>query len=158
MADIVYLLTTERSYLRKEASRNHHRATAERRVPGRCREKSIIYKATVDCNSFGTAKRSLKRDTLFKCNPSSTVWKETPRNFPTWSCTDAGNEPNITWSIVCLAKPYQQGAKQCQLCLAEKYFILTAETSTTLNKQTELINKSRCKTNMNNCMWMRHNR
>ena len=62
-----------------------------------------------------------------------------------WSCRDAGYELTIAWSIVCHAKPYQQGDQQCQLCLAEKYSILTANPSTTLNKRTELVNKGRHK-------------
>ena len=62
-----------------------------------------------------------------------------------WSCKDAGYEPTIAWSIVCHVKPYQQGDKQCQLCLAEKYSILTLDPSTTLNKRTELVSKCRHK-------------
>ena len=62
-----------------------------------------------------------------------------------WSCKDSGVNPAISWKIVCHATPYQHGGKVCNLCLAEKYAILTANDDALLNKRTELINKCRHK-------------
>ena len=121
-------------------------------MSGRCREKSIVYKATVNCNNeaknyFGVCETEFKaryynRVQSFKHRQKSNA---TELSKYLWSCRDAGYEPTIAWSIVCHAKPYQQGEKQCQLYLAEKYSILTADPSTTLNKRTELVNNYRHK-------------
>ena len=62
-----------------------------------------------------------------------------------WSCKDSGINPAISWKIICHATPYQHGGKVCNLCLAEKYEILTANDDALLNKRTELINKCRHK-------------
>lgn len=48
----------------------------------------------------------------------------------------------IEWSIKDHAIPYQNGAKRCDLCLTEKYHILT-HTGRILNKRNELISKCR---------------
>ena len=121
-------------------------------MSGRCREKMIVYKATVNCNNkaknyFGLC------ETKFKARHYNHVqsFRHRQKSNATelskyvWSCRDAGYELTNAWSIVCHAKPYQQGDKQCQLCLAKKYSILTADPSTTLNKRTELVNKCRHK-------------
>ena len=62
-----------------------------------------------------------------------------------WSCKDSDINPAISWKIVCHATPYQHGGKVCNLWLAEKYAILTANDDALLNKRTEWINKCRHK-------------
>ena len=119
---------------------------------GRCREKSIVYAATVTCNNaaktyFGLCETEFKARFYnhvqsFRHGQKSNA---TELSKYVWSWRDAGYEPTIAWSIVCHTKPYQQENKQCQLCLAEKYSILTADSSTTLNKSIELVNKCRHK-------------
>ena len=56
-------------------------------MSGRCREKSIIYKATVNCNNeaknyFGLCETEFKHDITITCNPSGTAKTATPPNFP----------------------------------------------------------------------------
>ena len=46
---------------------------------------------------------------------------------------DSGLNLVISWKIVCHATPYQHGGKVCNLCLAEKYAILTANDDALLN-------------------------
>ena len=48
-------------------------------------------------------------------------------------------------SLPCHATPYQHGDKVCNLCMAEKYAILTANDDALLNKRSELVNKCRHK-------------
>ena len=117
-----------------------------------CREKSIVYKATVNCNNetknyFGQCETEFKARYYNHVQSFRNRQKTNATELSkyVWSCRDAGYEPTIAWSIACHAKPYQQGEKQCQLCIAEKYSILKADPSTTLNKRTELINKCRQK-------------
>ena len=121
-------------------------------MSGRCREKNIVFKATVNCNNeaknyFGLCETEFKARYYNHVQSFSHGQKSNATELSkyVWSCRDAGYEPTIAWSIVCHAKPYQQRHKQCQLCLAEKYSILTVDPSTTLNKRTELVNKCRHK-------------
>ena len=58
---------------------------------------------------------------------------------------DFGSNPIIPWKITCNAKPYRHGSRQYNFCHAEKYYILTANTSTTINERTELVSNCRHK-------------
>ena len=49
----------------------------------------------------------------------------------------------IKWSIIKRAKPYPGKPSRCNLCLAERLCILTADKSVLLNKRSELITKCR---------------
>ena len=121
-------------------------------MSGKCREKCIVYKASVDCsgktmNYFGLCETEFKARYYnhvqsFRHRKKS---KATELSKYIWACKDSGLNPTISSKIICKAKPYHHGSRQCNLCLAEKYYILTANRSTTLNKRTELVNKCRHK-------------
>ena len=50
-------------------------------------------------------------------------------------------EYSIDWSIVRRAATYKNGAKNCDLCLTEKYCIAIADQESLLNKRNEFISK-----------------
>ena len=118
---------------------------------GKCRTKSIIYKASISApNSptqhyFGCCETEFKtrfynhrqsfnhRDKANAIELSKTLWKY----------KDKGIKPRITWSIVCKSFTYTTGAKRCNLCLAEKLAILQADQRTLLNKRSEFVFKCR---------------
>ena len=52
------------------------------------------------------------------------------------------SEPILTWSILDQAEPFKPGGKSCNLCLTEKYHIITSELNL-LNKRSELTSKCR---------------
>ena len=56
-----------------------------------------------------------------------------------WSLTDKGTDYNLTWQIIDQARPYLSGKRTCNLCLSEKFHILTG--SNLINRKTELLNK-----------------
>ena len=117
-------------------------ATAETKqlfIKQLCKPK-INLRTISDC-----AKLNLKQDFTITTIPSIRIPKEIQPNFPNWSCKDPGINPVISWKIVCHASPYQHWGKVCNLCLAEKYAILTANDDALLNKRTELVNKCRHK-------------
>ena len=60
-----------------------------------------------------------------------------------WELKDKGTDHEIKWSILKRAKPYSGKPSRCNLCLAEKLCILTADKSVLLNKRSELITKCR---------------
>ena len=101
---------------------------------GNCRDKAIVYQATVQAKDQSKNYIGLC-ETEFKARFSKFIW----------SCKDSGINPAISWKIICHATPYQHGGKVCNLYLAEKYEILTANDDALLNKRTELINKCRHK-------------
>ena len=48
----------------------------------------------------------------------------------------------IEWKIIDHAAPYVNGSRKCNLCLTEKYHIITS-TDRLLNKRSELVSKCR---------------
>ena len=60
-----------------------------------------------------------------------------------WELKDKGTDHEIKWSIIKRAKPYSGKPSRCNLCLAEKLCLLTADKSVLLNKRSELVTKCR---------------
>ena len=83
------------------------------------------------------------QDKIFTCtNPPS----NTARNENRQSCLISYGhlktvtlEYKLTWSIIDRARPYQAGKRTCNLCLSEKFHILTG--SHLINRKTELLSK-----------------
>ena len=97
------------------------------------------------CTSISTPKKE-------KTNSSSTVTikeqieiKKQKSEFAAhvWKLKE-GNRPfTIKWHIQKRAFPYTNGAKSCDLCSWEKFYILLGDPSTTINSRSELF--FRCK-------------
>ena len=51
-------------------------------------------------------------------------------------------KPVMHWSVIDHAKPSQNKSKRCNLCLTEKYYILTSPVNL-INKRSELVSKYR---------------
>ena len=121
-------------------------------MPEGRRDKGVVYEARVECNDNTRIYNQLC-ETEFKTRFYNHVqsFKNRSKSKATklskfiWNCKDAGFDPSITWKTVFHANPYQHGGRHCNLCLAEKFIILTADPNTTLKKRTELINKCRHK-------------
>ena len=119
---------------------------------GRCRESSLIYKASAktngrEMNYYGLCETEFKsryynHAQSFKHRQKSS---STELSKFVWACRDSGVEPTLNWSIIQHAPAYQSGNRVCSLCLTEKYTILSANESTLLNKRSELMNKCRHK-------------
>ena len=112
-------------------------------ISGNCREK-IIYQATVRSNNstmnyFGLCETDFKtryynHTHTFRNRPK---YKPTELSKFVWECKDAGSTPSIHWKSVCRAPSYKQENDHCNLCLAEKFAISTADRKTALDKRTE---------------------
>ena len=106
-------------------------------MKGLCRKSSIIYKATL--TSHGIAKnyygcienefktRFYKHNQGFKYQQKCNA---TELSKALWQANDAGKNPVIEWSIATHTTPYYPGARWCNLCLTEKFFILLADPTT----------------------------
>ena len=121
-------------------------------LDGQCREKNIIYLATVISNNveetyigltenefktrYGNHKQSFKdQKHRYSTELSKHVWKlkDNKQNF------------DIKWKIMGKAKPYSNVTKKCNLCLLEKYLIICHSNKATLNKKSELVGGCRHK-------------
>ena len=119
-------------------------------LSGNCLTKSIIYEATVSSNQGNKTYVGLC-ETEFKLrynNHKSTFKLEQKRNSTSlskhiWELKDAKSDFTVKWKILKKCQSYSNISKRCQLCLWEKYFIITANKPTNLNSRSELISKCR---------------
>ena len=58
-----------------------------------------------------------------------------------WHAKKAGKNSVIEWSIAACTTPYYPGGRWCNLCLAEKLFILRVDLTTMIDKRSELNGK-----------------
>ena len=101
---------------------------------GRCKEGPIVCKATLTSQNksmvyYGSCETEFK----IRYNDHKQGFKFENKKYATelskrvWNAKDAKETPLIKWSIVKRLPSYQCGFKICQLCLAEKMFILQSD-------------------------------
>ena len=130
------------------------RIKSECPLNGICRSKEVVYQATVKAQNTTPRKYIGLCETEFKVR-----WYNHKQSFKNrklenatelskfvWACKDKKLNPEIEWNIIRNASAYTtKGSKACQLCLTEKYLILTGNTATLLNKRSEILSKCRHK-------------
>ena len=117
---------------------------------GKCQVESIVYKATVTTTNdekdyIGLTVQTFKqryyshqhsmRDNKYRSSTSLSQH--------VWALKDQVIDFSIQWRIQRKATAYQNTTKRCNLCLAEKVEIISADKVRSLNKKTELISKCR---------------
>ena len=126
-------------------------------LEGKCLTKSIIYQATISSNNKNSQKfryigltegtfKSRYNDHLqsirheIEKHETATVLSK-----KYWEIKRGGNEPYIAWKIVKQVDTYEGGhwTAFCNLCLAEKYFIIRDRGINLLNSRTEILSKCR---------------
>ena len=60
-----------------------------------------------------------------------------------WYLKDKNINYELKWKILQKAKPYKPGSRQCQLCVAEIYYILFQPEEASLNDKSEVMGKCR---------------
>ena len=96
---------------------------------------------------MAVAKQNSKQDTKTILPPSvipANRMQLNYRNF-TGNQLTKGNTPKIRWSVKAKSRPYQCCSSRCNLCLTEKFIILTAKKEDSLNKRSEILSKRRHK-------------
>ena len=117
---------------------------------GNCLEKEVIYKCKVNApNSdskhyIGLTANSFKQrwyghNHTFRNEEKK---KSTELSNYVWELQSRDISPNLNWEIIDHGRPYRNGSKQCNLCLTEKYHIITSDLNL-INKRSELISKCR---------------
>ena len=117
---------------------------------GNCLSKCMVYKATVTSESrekvyYGMCEGDFKaryRNHIKSFN-NERYKNETSLSTHIWSLKTQALAYDIKWLIVQQAKPYSCGSHFCNLCLTEKFYILTSKSEDLLNKRSEIISKCR---------------
>ena len=117
---------------------------------GACLTPCIVYKASVSAENtekvyFGASEREFK--TRFNNHTKSFRHRKYENDSELskylWTLNDRGVGYSIKWNIAAHASPYKCGTRRCDICLAEKTFIVRSEHKGLLNKRTELVSKCR---------------
>ena len=117
-----------------------------------CLTPSLIYRAHVKTDTDSTGKSYIGlTEGPFKqrYNNHTLSFRDRKRENSTelskyvWKLKDEHTSYKIHWTILAKAAAYNNKTKRCNLCLTEKLHIIRADTSTLLNKRSELISKCR---------------
>ena len=118
---------------------------------GKCREKQVIYQCHVKSSEndqgvyyIGLTENTFKErwyqhKTSFKYQHKANA---TELSKYVWGLQKNDITPNLTWEIIDRARPYVNGSKTCNLCLTEKFHIITSQKKL-LNKRSELVSTCR---------------
>ena len=115
-------------------------------LPDKCNTKNVVYEATVltaneEKTYIGLTSNTFK--TRYASHKSSFNHPEkrhqTELSSHVWNLKDGNIPYQINWKILRHAQPYSPRTKRCNLCLWEKYHIITADKKSTLNSRTELL-------------------
>ena len=121
-------------------------------LPGKCTTQNVIYEAKVKTPTeertyIGLTASSFK--TRYTSHKASFTHREksnhTELSKYIWKLKDNSVPFNLIWSIKKHARPYNPRSKRCNLCLWEKYYIITSDKRTTLNSRSEIISTCRHK-------------
>jgi len=120
-------------------------------LKGTCLSEGMIYQATVTSPNNRTETYLGVTATNFKTrwrNHQTSFKNENSKNSTELSkyirALKSKNERyTIGWKILEKAKPYTNLTGKCQLCTAEKHFIITKPELATLNKRNELVSACR---------------
>ena len=147
----VYIYILEKSNSDSEPSVSktcNCRAKTSCPLNGNCLSRSIVYNAklTTNGNEFnyiGHTENDFKsRFRNHKTSFNNHNHKNaTALSKKIWELKENGIDYNITWSIFEMSKAYQAGSRTCNLCLSEKFHIISSKN--TINKKSELISKCR---------------
>ena len=118
-------------------------------MPGKCKTKSVVYKADVHNPHTNEVKSYIgltKNEFIKRFDQHKDAMENRISNHSTtlskhvWKLKDkTGVEPRVNWSIKARAFSFSSGGRQCDLCLSEKLEILNANKSSSLNKRDELL-------------------
>ncbi len=120
-------------------------------LDGKCRERGIVYQATVIAEGKRHETYIGLTDTEFKmryANHKQSFSKESLKNATElskhiWTLKDQNVSYKLKWKIMGKAKSYSNVSKRCNLCLLEKYFIICHRDQATLNSRSELVSSCR---------------
>ena len=121
-------------------------------LKGECLVKEVVYQATI------TTERSSETYVGLTATDFKTRWRNHETSFKNdkkrndtelskhvWQLKDQKKDFTISWKVLTKAKAYTNLTKRCNLCNAEKFYILCRPDMATLNKRNELVSTCRHK-------------
>ena len=119
-------------------------------MQGKCLTSNIIYQAKVTTHNTVETYISLTA-TEFKTrynNHMATLRHSSKRNITElskciWSLEDKNINYSITWKIICNSTASYNDKHNCNLCIAEKYYIIYRPEMASLNERRGLITSCR---------------
>ena len=119
-------------------------------LDGGCLVDSVVYRAKVAdnngvVNTYTGLTSNTFKDRFYKHRNSfkyESKASATELSKHIWDVKNSGKDLSINWSIIDHAKPYKNGSKKCNLCLTEKFHIISSSINL-VNKRTELVSKCR---------------
>ena len=129
------------------------RRPSECPLNGKCKTSSIVYQATVTSDQNDNSKETYigLTENSFKTryNNHKTSFNNEDKRTNTelsnhiWKLKDKGSNYNINWKIITRAKAFNPVNNSCNLCTAEKYYIVSHPSKATLNERREIITTCR---------------
>ena len=117
---------------------------------GECLLKEVVYQAKV------TTKEKTETCIGLTATEFKTRWRNHQMSFKhenkkndtelskyLWQLKEKKKDFTITWKILAKARAYTTLTKRCNLCISEKFFIISKPHMATLNKRNELISTCR---------------
>jgi len=158
MMNIKGIIDGHNARLLKKANINNDKKTCNCRntskcpLDGRCLTESLIYQATVTHRNgknpetyIGLTEGPFKT----RYNNHSSSFKYPTKRTSTelsnyiWSLKEEGTEYDIKWNIICQANAYNISQDRCNLCTAEKFYIIYHPCMSSLNNRREIITTCR---------------
>jgi hypothetical protein len=138
------------NHQKKEEPKCNCRRKEDCPLPGKCTIANIIYEAKISTTNEDKYYIGLTA-TSFKsryANHKNSFANERKRHSTeiskyVWSLRDKNTPYKITWKILKQAQPYSPRTKRCNLCLWEKFHIITSNKANLLNSRSELISTCR---------------
>jgi hypothetical protein len=121
-------------------------------MDGNCKEKEVVYGATVVDTTTGEQETYTGlTGGMFKArwNQHMGDFRHVARRHCTtlaahvWRLKEAGRPYTITWRVLTRAAVYNTTTQMCRLCLMEKYMIMFAPATASLNSSRELFSSCR---------------
>ena len=130
---------------------NGHRGGRQCPLPGDCMAKGVVYGAEITNTTTGEKEtytgltEGTMRDRIAK-HEGNCRHRDQPGtrlSSHVWKLKDQGSPFTISWQILSRASSFNPTSGMCRLCLKEKYLIMFAPATATLNKRSEIFSSCR---------------
>ena len=130
---------------------NGHRGGKQCPLPGNCMARGVVYGAEVTNTSTGEKEtytgltEGTMRDRIAKHEGNCRHRHQpgTRLSSHVWKLKDQGSPYTISWAILSRASSYNPTSRMCRLCLKEKFLIMFAPATASLNKRSEIFSSCR---------------